>query len=121
MPAITLRLSDEQHERVREWAFASRRSIQRELEARLFETLAERDQGTGEILSPLGGERDGSGSPTDGVSRSANVPKKPAAPPANASNVLGKRGTPKVCARAFAHHNYHAGKPCPHCGYPDTP
>ena len=40
MPTISLRLTDEEHAALREWAFGARRSIQREIVFRLFEAPA---------------------------------------------------------------------------------
>jgi len=40
MPSLNLRLSEEELEQLRQWAYGSRRSLQREIVFRLFEGLA---------------------------------------------------------------------------------
>lgn len=46
MPTISLRLTEEEHAALREWAHGSRRSLQREIVFRLFSGLSERDDGS---------------------------------------------------------------------------
>lgn len=88
-PAISLRLTPEQHEQLREWAFGNKRSIQRELIYRIFERMLD--------------ERDG-------------IP--PVSPPPVAGPQIPSRSsstTASGCANAHLHHRYSRIKPCPVC------
>lgn len=123
MPAINVRLSEAEHEELRSAVFARGRgwSLQKEILQRCFGgVLAERDQARDNTARTDGDHTSTSGAVTGPPSpRSASVPKKSLVDPRLYSDVEIRK--PAVCSRAFAHHNYHAGKPCPHCGYPDTP
>lgn len=54
VPTVSLRLTDAEHALLREWAFGSRRSVQREVVFRLFDgALTERDLGGRETVSGM--------------------------------------------------------------------
>ena len=92
MPAISLRLTDEQHAQLRAWAYGAQRSIQREIIYRLF-ALDE---------------------PTPAADAPAAAPAAAAT-----SEATSEQGPPPdSCGLAGRHHLYTRRKPCPRCGYP---
>lgn len=126
MGRMQVRLSPEVAGQVAALAVAEKRSQAKMTELLVVQALrsrgvlAERDQAKENTARTDGDHTPTSGAVTGPPSpRSASVPKKSLVDPRLYSDVEIRK--PAVCSRAFAHHNYHAGKPCPHCGYPDTP
>jgi hypothetical protein len=82
VPTVSLRLSDAEHARLREWAFGARRSLQREIVFRLFDGAVVTERGV--TVPPAG-----SGKPLrEGV---ADLPRSVTAVPSVVHDVQMQR------------------------------
>lgn len=108
MPNINLRLSEEQHEQLRIWAFEQERSIQKEIIYRLFNGgLSERDGAAETAVASVAPK---------GVQGRGRTPigSNPASDASRSESYVD----PQWCGMANRHRTRTKANPCPRCGYP---
>lgn len=129
MPTVSLRLTEGELAKLREWARSGRRSLQKEIVWRLFSAeavgAAKVGPTAGVVRVPvrvaadgsvheMGAEPVGPGAAVGGEERVGAPESAPAHPSRNAGTISDL----KFCPRGNRHHIFHSGKPCPDCGYP---